>query len=264
MDVQTFLPENKYNPESEQYPSKEQIYSTPNSFSNQNNNNAPIYFKPNDMEPAQLPTQSQSQVIVYPQYAPGLIQPRQLDFSQYSNINQIYHRRINQINNNTFNITKSINEKVIKIFPVIFWIIIGIVFLSIWASSDELPFLIVGILGFLMAIFFLIILILFQHSINFILGKNNITVEELYYCRKKITSYIPGQLSKVELTCIISNCNTKYNYSINFKSTRAYGDKAYFEESSNCGRTYTDEEIGYFNYVINRHIETNMMSKTAK
>ena len=259
MDDQTFLPENNYNQETELYPNKEQIYSTHNLSTNQNNN-AQIYFKPNNMEPAQLPTQPQ---VVYPQYRQRLILPMQLDYSIYSHINQLYHKRINQINNNIFNITKPVTEKIAKIMPVILWLIIGIVFISIWASLKEIPFLIVGIMGFLMDIFFLIILIIFQHSINFILGSNNITVEELYYCRKKITSYIPGQLAEVELTCKMSNCNTQYNYGVIFKSLKNSEEKIYFEESSTCCRTYTDEEIGYFNYVINRH-KTNMMTKTAK
>ena len=178
-------------------------------------------------------------------------------------MNQIPHFRINQINDNTLNITKPFMDKCGRILPIIMGLIAGILCFIVWGIVNDLILLILAIIEFLVAIIFLIFFIRFQHTINFILGENDITVEEISYCRKKITNYVPGQLIKVELTCEISNCNciTKYNHRVNFKCNKSSEDKIYCDESFLFAPGYFNLEIGYFNYFINRHIQTKMMTE---
>ena len=98
----------------------------------------------------------------------------------------------------------------------------------------------------------------FKTSINFILGPSYITVEEIG-CYKKVTNYQPGQLLKIELICQPSNyCNSNYLYRIIFKMRNNDAKDKYFLEIYSKNQIYTPEEIGYFNYVMNHHIQTKM------
>ena len=100
MDEESLLPKNKYNEETEQNLNQQPITPTPVLYNNQKNNEQ-ISFNACDIEPAN------HQLSSNPYQEPGFIQPYHIVFSKYTNLNQLNHRRINQINNNTFNIKKN-------------------------------------------------------------------------------------------------------------------------------------------------------------
>ena len=103
------------------------------------------------------------------------------------------------------------------------------------------------------------------HTINFILGENIITVEEIAWLKKKITVYLPGQLISVKLICqLTQECGTQYNYKISYflNINGVSSQVAYFKEKKSR-QFYTAEEMGNFNYVMNKHIQTKMIVKNV-
>ena len=64
----------------------------------------------------------------------------------------------------------------------------------------------------------------------------------------------------MQLTCQFSQeCEQLYKYKIDFtlNNNGTTSQVSYFKEANNS-QIYTLEEIGYFNYVMNKHIQTKM------
>ena len=64
----------------------------------------------------------------------------------------------------------------------------------------------------------------------------------------------------MQLTCQFSQeCEQSYKYRIDFtlNNNGTTSQVSYFKEAYNS-QIYTLEEIGYFNYVMNKHIQTKM------
>ena len=242
-------------------PNRQQFIQTPLPLNNQNNNSN-ININNNNQIPINAVNmgQVQPQLMIYPQPIQSFIIPPQIDYSRYTNISQLYHMHINQIDDNTFVITKTCCEKT---YPIVFapiFLILAITLLVLGIYLEDFVYIIVGVLEVILAVLFFVMLFIYYHTINFILGTNNITIEQISWFRKKVTNYLPGQLIKVELTCQFSqDCETKYIYNINFlvNNNGASSMVAYFSETKNR-QFYTPEEMGYFNYVMNNHIQTKM------
>ena len=210
--------------------------------------------------------QVQPQLVAYPQQQ-SFILPPQIDYSQYTNITQLNHTRIEQIGDNTFVIKKSCCEKTSQIVNAPLFFMLSIVFFwsGIYFGVGYQIFF--AILYLAIAIIYFIMLFIAPHTINFILGENIITVEEIAWLKKKITVYLPGQLISVQLICqLTQECGTQNNYKINFliNNNGVSSQVIYFEEKIIRSRHfYTPEEMGYFNYVMNKHIQTKMMVKNV-
>lgn len=251
MEGQSLLPENESNVEDY----NQQQYS-PTPFLVNQNNNAQISLNSEGKELAK------PIVTVNPQQGPGMIMPLQMEFSKYTNLNQLNHMHINQVDNNIFNIRRTSCQKICKLLLVLPLILVAIFMIIFGIYIKKKITIIIGILVVLSSfVLFYALLSIYVHTINFILGPNDITVEEIAFCKKKITNYQPGHLSTVELTSYFSHgCRNKYNSYISFKmdGDGASLEKNYFCESKDS-QIYTPEEIGYFNYVMNHHIQTKMM-----
>ena len=253
MNSQPFLNENESNEEAEKNPDQQQ--NSPNPLLINQNNNEHISQNSNDKESIQ------PQLAVNNDQIHGLILQPRIDFSKYTNINQLNHRHINQIDNNTFNIKKDCCDKIYIILPLFACSLGTISALTLGILIISTFLIIIGIIFFLLT-FFLFFYMLRNSidSINFILGPNDITVEQIGCCKKIITKYEPGQLINIKLISHFNyNCGNNY---ISYISFKAYIDGIpleinYFTETKSS-QIYTPEEIGYFNYVINHHIQTKM------
>ena len=276
-----FINNNNYNYNSiqtNQYPNQSELNITPLGNNNyQNNQSNEINYAPpsqNMYIAPQIgqnipPSQQQvypSEVLQYPNSADfpqynQMISPTnqpQIDYSKYTNINQINHRRIRQTDNNVFYLTQRCGEKII---PVIFTSL-SLFFASVvfWTEVN-VGTVIFSIFGAIMAFFGFIMLISNYTGVYFIISSQNLTVRQVAFCGRKTTVYNPGQIIDVkfnhEFTCAKKGpCHT---YSIKIRQNiPGKIDEFTVFYSSYKYVLYTEEEIGYFNYVINRHIQSNM------
>ena len=201
-----------------------------------------------------------------PQVGPVQVQPVQPvqpvynpAYKNYNNISQIRHRGIKQPDENTFYISSSCCY---IIFPLMFC---GVgIFLMTFpitkiGEGKDIPCVIAGV------IFFIIGIYLFcstNNSVYFIMGPNTLTIMKKGYCRKKTRTYNPGELQRIafdyhyEYRGSGKSGGYKHIYSIIVYPTRESVDNAY----SDSGRSplFTAEEIDYFLYHINTHIQTKM------
>ena len=95
MDGQPLIPENESNEEAGLNPNLQPNSPTPLPYNDQNNDSQ-ISLNTSDMEVAP------PQLVENFQQASGFILPSQLDFSKYTNLNELNHMRINQIDDITF------------------------------------------------------------------------------------------------------------------------------------------------------------------
>ena len=193
----------------------------------------------------------------YPGQTGGMfIQPPQnnINYENIKNIGEIPHLLFTQPDDNTF----LISSKGFLITPII----------MICAS---LPFFIIPIVVgdpvMYIMFFFASLAVLIsicscintEISIYFILGQNNITVVKNTVCKKKNIFYNSGELLRVE-------CQQNFRkrkkglrlvYEIVFITTKG-PEKIY---GVNSASSFTPNEIGYFLYVVNKHIQTKMCPK---
>ena len=205
--------------------------------------------------------QIQPQIIASPQPMQSFILAPQIDYSQYTNISQLNHMKINQPDDNTFVINKSCFEKA---YPIIFasiFLILAFTTIGFGIYLGGVYIIVLGILQLGAGVIFIIMLFINPNTISFILGSNDITVKEKAWLRTKITNYLPNQVTSVQLICTFSQqCQAQYLYKFNFmlNNNGIPSEKNYFEEAKSS-QFYTPEEMGYFNYVMNKHIQTKMM-----
>ena len=260
MDEKPLLNDNETNEEEGQNSNQQE--NTQNSLdSNNQNDKDQILINTNSNES----TKSQSEDNA--KQGQGFILPSDIDFSKYKNLNELNHMRINQVDDNIFIISKTTWEKkkIILSYLIKFLIMI-IVITTALILGGQFVYYVAPVNVTLTVILLIVALYTDRLSVNFILGPKDITVEEYCYCKKRITTYEPGQLSKVELTCqfIKKCCRNKHYYKISFiKDNDGVPEEvaAYFKEK-NKHQIYTSEEIGFFNYVMNRHIESKMKLET--
>ena len=266
------------------YPSQNQnnLYDKPiNSQNNQIPTPSQPYYPPpqsaipNQTQPYYPPGQIQGMANpvpqIYPQnnYPPqagGVIIPTQsaynAKYENYKNISQINHKGIYQPDENTFYISTGF---CFKLFPFIF-AIMGVFFMLVplmdpkgtggniyMASAAGVIFFIVGV-----SLFFLM-----YNDIYFIMGPNTLTIMKKALCRKKILIYNPGELLRIELNYAYTRRRGRrrshsHKYSLVIVPKNGKADNIFTIGSSS--RFFTNEEIEYFIYFINAHIQTKMIA----
>ena len=91
--------------------------------------------------------------------------------------------------------------------------------------------------------------------------QNTLTVMDKALCNKKVNIYNPGQLQRVEFIYNYGKNDIKakyftHNYNINVVSINGQVINIFSISSKN--QEFTTEEINYFLYFINNHIQNNM------
>ena len=170
------------------------------------------------------------------------------------------HRGIIQTNNNTFKVTKRCCS-CDKWFPIIYFSF-SCLFASVVFWTEVNPGTIIfSILGFIFAILGLLMLCKSYHTAYFILNPNNIKVTEVAWCGRKSTIYGRGEINEIYFNSALSPGNKGEDihiYEIRIVPSNP-GKPNYLVFADKYKNTlYTEEEIGYFNYVMNHHIQTNM------
>ena len=266
LNMATKINPDKNPPKKESHP--EQPYSSSSSQSSKTSSKTPSEPS-NSQRNKKVPSSQECSAQIPPNQippqdaSPGSVSLRinQNPYKNYSNISQIRHKGIYQLNQNTFHISTGC---CFKSFPIIFfsvgfiWIILpaaiaktGYYFIA--TSSFGLIFLCVGI-----CLFFRM-----YNNIYFIMGQNTLTVIKKAMCRKIKTIYNPGELKKIEF-------NHDYSLSYDFEGDSSYihkydlvvvqtnGDVDNIFSLGSSNSIFTLEEIDYFLSFINDHIQTKM------
>lgn len=205
------------------------------------------------------------QVIPYTGYPPnqGYDQQAptpQIDYSLIASINQLQHQSIFEAEQNTLFITLGCCYKV---FPFIF-LIVGLAcipFGFIFVKNNN-KYIVIG-LG---AVFFICAIIMMfrgYHSVYFLMGPNNLTVSKKAVCGTSTTIYEPGEIISIELSHYTTHKSarksrrrkTMHHYQLDIVTPS--GNERVFKVGQNSV-LFTYEEIEYFNYIINFHIQTKM------
>ena len=223
---------------------------------NQMNYNYPGQQQVQIMQPG-YPNQQVSPYNGYPQTP---MPNPQIDYSLIASINQLQHQSIYQEENNTLFITLG---TCYKVFPFIFLILgLGMIPVGFLLVKNNNKYIVIA-LG---AIFFLGSIIMMcrgYHSVYFFLGVNDLTVTKKSLCGRNTTIYGPGELISIELSHYTTHKSgrklktrkTMHNYQLDIVTTS--GNERVFKVAQNKV-LFTYEEIGYFNYVLNSHIQTRM------
>ena len=102
------------------------------------------------------------------------------------------------------------------------------------------------------------------HSVYFVMGPNNLTVSKKALCGRSTTIYGPGEIISIELRHYtkhktgrkLKTRKTIHHYQLDI--FKASGNEIVFNVGQN-GILFTNEEIGYFNYILNFQIQTKMI-----
>ena len=251
MDNQQYLLNNHYNFNS--------AYNTNNGgltpFSNNLNNNNQQNNAP-PVEVYQYPNSSD-----FPQYnqTTNSNQP-QIDYSKYDNLNQLNHRGISQGNDNTFYITRRCCTCV-RWFPFIY-ITLSLSFCLSLLLDITVGTVIFSIFGLFLASLGMLMLCKSYHSVYFILNPNNIKVTLVAWCGRKSIIYESGQINQVIFNSTLTKSDKGknfYNYEIIINQNIPGKDHelSLFDDGSK-NPLYTEEEIGFFNYIVNHHIQSKL------
>jgi len=169
----------------------------------------------------------------------------------YKPYSLVQHKGIFQKENNTYYITLGC---CIKSLPFMF------LFMCLsfnWFAISFLPDTwIIFILGLIFTLFTLSCCFRMYCSAIFILGPNNLTVIKKSYCNKKCTIYNPGEIERVEFTYSRKDKNDINNYALNLVGKNGYID--YVLSAGTRWTLFTIDEIEFFLYTVNTHIQTKM------
>ena len=188
----------------------------------------------------------------------GIISTPAIDYKNYSNIEQINHRSIFQPKDNIIYIYLGF---FVKIFPIIF-IIFGITFGSPFFFTSGFISYFTLILGIIFLLIGLLIMIKGYYRIKFIMEENNIIIIKEALCAKKKNYYGPGDLEYIELKYdflvedIDKGIRPMHKYNLNI--IKSNQDIEMVLDVGQNKPIFTMEEIGYFNYIINEHIQNKM------
>ena len=165
----------------------------------------------------------------------------------------VQHKGIFQSETNTYYITGGFCMKCI---PLVFFFMgfFIMLFSFIFLPEALIPF-IVGI------IFTLISLVLcrINYTTFFILGPNNLTIIQKATCNRKYRTYNQGELERMDLTHSKERGRKKnvlYKYTLNI--VRKNGTIDPILEFGSYEPLFTDDEMEFFLYTVNTHIQTKM------
>ena len=97
------------------------------------------------------------------------------------------------------------------------------------------------------------------HSAFFILGPNSLTVIKKAMCNKKCRIYNPGDLERIDFTNTLTK--GKRNVTVNNYILKVVEKNGNIDVIFNIGdriTLFTSDEIEYFLYTVNTHIQTKM------
>ena len=242
-------PQNNVNP----YPYPQQINTSPTPLPYSSNNNQ----NPNQnipIEVLQYPNCSD-----FPEYnkVTNPDKPK-IDYSKYTNINQLNHRGIIQTDSNTFYLTKKCCS---KLFPILFSSFSLFLSTVIFWTEVSTATICLCVVGGIFVILGILMLCRSYISVYFILGPNNIKVVQKAWCGSKTTIYNSGQITKIIFALSMESFKNSpfmsYHVTI-YQNIPGYPPEFMIFANGNKTPLYTEEEIGYFNYVVNNHIKKNM------
>jgi len=183
----------------------------------------------------------------------------QYQYQNYQNITQIPHKGIYQTDANIFYISTGC---CFKLFPFIFFLM-GCGVFAISFANDAQNIYIARIVGIIFALIGILLFFKMYNNIYFIMGPNTLTVMKKAICGKQTTIYNPGELQRIDFNYYYgynSMSNRRrgrtHNYSLVVVQSNGKTDNIFSIGSSS--RVFTTEEIGYFLYYINTHIQTKM------
>ena len=247
---------------------------------NQNGENQ--LYSPNDATPLEKPLiqpQDQFPPPVQPAYPPNQViaipiqqvnplndlsqtsnsTAAQIQYQNYTNISQVPHKKIRQTDENTFCIPTAC---FFKCFPFIFFLA-GIGFAAIgFINLKELYFII--IFGLVFSSSGILMGFVMYNDVYFIMGPNTLMIMQKALFRKKIITYNPGEIERVDF-----NYNYGYQYdddgggymhSYTLNVVLKNGKTNNYYNLSSSSKEFTNEEIAYFLYFINSHIRTKMFA----
>ena len=188
----------------------------------------------------------------------GMISTPAIDYANYTNVNQINHKNIYQPSDELIYIYIGCFS---KIFPIIF-IIFGLAFSSPCFYSKGFIAYFSLAMGIIFIVIGILVMFLGYYSVYFLMGENNLKITKKALIGKKVNIYEKGDLDYIEF---------KYNFIVEQIDTGRKPMHKYIltivksnqetETPLDIGQNkplFTVEEIGYFNYVINNHIQNKM------
>ena len=220
----------------------------------------------NDLLPPAQPYYSSSQVNYqnnYPSPNEGVIFQNQpvynIENKNYNNFSEMKHKGIYHPKENTFNISTGCCYRCI---PLIFFFIgcplMGIPFLVGKLDGSIIP----ALAGFCIFICGLLACFKMYTYTSFIMGLNNLKVVKKALCWKKTLIYNPGEILRVDFIYkITDNKNDEGGISHNYSLFIIHrNEKRELILNASCGcPLFTQEEINFFLYTINNHIQTKMV-----
>ena len=196
----------------------------------------------------------------YPQNTGIIIQNQPVykdEYKNYANIRQINHKGIYQTDENTFYISTGC---CFKLFPYIFTCV-GLFLMSLPITNiGEGNMYIAAIIGIIFFVAGISLFCVMYNNIYFIMGPNTLTVMKKATCRKKATIYNPGEIQRVEFNYEYSyrGSDEGYMHRYNLIIVPTNGKIEHIFNIGSSSRVFTTEEIDYFLYYINTHIQTKM------
>ena len=196
------------------------------------------------------------QVIPYPGYPPnqGYDQQAptpQIDYSLIASINQLQHQSIFEAEQNTLFITLGC---CFKVLPIILFLC------GVACSLSAFSYGFGGYIACGIGIIFLIISIVWgcknYYSIYFIMGDSALTMIKKALFRRKTKIFRFGELHSIELKEIVAKGKRSFHYVLDVTYTNMSSQTEFHQDSG--VPLFTHEEMGFFNYIINRHIQTKM------
>ena len=177
-------------------------------------------------------------------------------YQNYTHISQISHVGFSQVGENTFIISTGCN---FKLFPILFFFVGLLLSVLPVTGIAEGSYFISSFVGAFFFITSIYLLLKMYNSIYFVMGPNTLRIVKSALCLNKTTIYNPGELDRIEFNYKQSYSEKNgyiRNYNLIIVPTNGVVNKV-FSLRSNLP-FFTDEEIGFFLYHINNHIQTNM------
>ena len=179
------------------------------------------------------------------------------EYKNYTNIKQINHKGIYQTDENTFYISTGC---CFKLFPYIFTFV-GLFLMSLpIIKIGEGNMYIAAIVGLIFFVAGSSLFCIMYNNIYFIMGPNTLIVIKKAHCRKESKIYNPGDLQRVEFNYeySYSGSDEGYMHRYNLIIIPTNGKVDHIFRIGSSSRVFTTEEIDYFLYYINTHIQTKM------
>ena len=170
---------------------------------------------------------------------------------KYKNFSEIRHKGISHPNENTFDIETSCYY---KCFPFLLCFI-GLLFISL-ILTKKTELVLIGLVGFCFLLCGLLSLFIIYTNVSFIMGPNNLIIVKKSFCSKKTLIYNKGQLLRIDFIFTFLPRGTSHNYRL--EVILINGKSVLILALGSSYSLFTKQEINYFLYKVNNHIQTKM------